>query len=232
MSIIALNNTEHQALKIDPRYVLKYMAEVHMVPVIVHECAFVGSDAPVVFVKNQDTGQFQMVVLYGLEPGENVFARNGEWNALSLPLVVQCMPLKLLSDGDDSDRMMIGIDDTSPFINGEEGEVLFDANGEETDFLKSRKELLGQYFEGGRVTQAFIDLLSELNLLAKQDIKINADGEKIDIAGLYSVDEGKLRELSTEDFEKIRTSGFLPVVYAQLMSMNQIRRLTRLRAKA
>jgi hypothetical protein len=232
MSIIALNNTEHKDLRINPRYVLKYMDGVQMVPVIVHECAYVGCDAPVVFVKNQETGQFQMVALYGLAPGENVFARNGDWMALSLPLVVQNMPLKLISDSDDSDRKTIGVEDTSPFIDGEEGEALFDANGEETEFLKSRKELLGQYYEGDRVTKAFVNLLSEMNLLAQRELKINADGEKIDIAGLYCVDEAKLGELSTDDFNKLRTSGFLPVVYAQLISMNQIRRLTRFRAKA
>ena len=231
MSIIALNNTEHKDLKVNPRYVLKYMADVHMVPVIVNECAQVGSDAPIVFVKNQDTGQFQMVALYGFAPGENVFARNGEWMAMSLPLVAQCMPLKLIRDADDPDRMMIGIDDASPFIDSEDGEELFDASGEETEFLKSRKELLGQYYEGGKATQALVNLLSEMSLLAQRELKINADGEKIDIAGLYCIDEEKLGQLSTDDFEKLRSSGFLPVVYAQLMSMIQIRRLTRLRAR-
>lgn len=230
MSIIALNNTEHQGMKVNPRLVLTLLEGAQMLPVIVHECALIGSDAPVVFVKNQETGQFQMVALYGLAPGENIFATNGEWRALSVPLIVQNMPFKLITDADDHDRVMVGIDDESPLVDAENGEPLFDTNGDETEFLKTRKEMLRQYVDGDEVTRKFVDLLSEMELLAQQEIKVNVDGQKTDIAGIYSVDEAKLRELSPEDFERLRASGFLPVIYAQLMSVNQIRRLARMRA--
>ena len=230
MSIIALNNAEHQGMKVNPRLVLSLLEGVQMLPVIVHECALIGSDAPVVFVKNQETGQFQMVALYGLAPGENVFATKGEWRALTIPLVVQNMPFKLITDANDHDRVMVGIDDESPLIDAENGEPLFDSNGDETDFLKTRKEMLGQYVDGDEITRTFVNLLSEMELLTQQKIKVNVDGQKTDLAGLYSVDEAKLRELSSEDFERLRASGFLPVTYAQLMSMNQIRRLTRMQA--
>lgn len=232
MPIVALNNVEHKDLKVNPAYLLAQLAGNHMVPVVVHECAILGSDAPIVFVKNQETGQFQMVVLYGLAPGENLFLVNDSWQAMTVPLAVQSGPFRLISDGADDDRMMIGIDNQSPFLGSEEGEALFDADGQETEFLKARKEVLGHYFEGDQITRAFIDLLSELELLVQRELKLNANGEKIEIGGLYSVDEAKLGDLSPEDFEQLRTRGFLPVVYAQLMSMHQVRRLARLRAKA
>ena len=230
MPIIALNYQEHAALRVRSPATSPYLATSHMLPVVVHECAHAGTDSPVVFVKNAETGQFQLVALYGLSPDENLFVSDGDWRALYLPAVIRNNPFKLIADSEDPQRMLIGLDTDSELVQETEGEALFDEDGNETDFLVARKNALRDYYEHDRITRSFIALLSEFELLAARELKVNVDGQRIAIDGLYMVDEAKLDGLAEEKFGELRKRGFLAVIYAHLASLNQVRRLASLRA--
>ncbi len=230
MPIIALNNQEHAKLRVRSPGTSSQLATLHMLPVVVHECAHASSDSPVVFVKNAETGQFQLVALYGLSPGQNLFVADGEWRALYLPAIIQNSPFKLIAGNDDPERMLIGLDTDSELVQTQQGEALFDEQGEETDFLVARKKNLRDYYEHDQITRSFIALLSELELLVARDLKVNVDGQRIAIDGLYTVHEEKLGSLSEEKFGELRKRGFLAVIYAHLTSLNQLRRLASLKA--
>ena len=73
-------------------------------------------------------------------------------------------------------------------------------------------------------------LLAELDLLAERSLNIDMDDQKINLTGIYFIDEKKLGELSDEKFLDLKKRGFLPVIYAHLMSLNQMRRLGRYRS--
>lgn len=230
MSIVALNNEHHADLRVRPVRRYDWIRRANLLPVVVHEVAHVAIDTPVVFVKNRDTGQFELVAVCGLSSGENLLVNDGQWLGHYLPGIVRNNPFKLIADAEAPDRMMLGIDESSELVNTSDGERLFDDNGNESDYLKTRKESLVEHFENGQVTQAFVARMTELELLVARDLTINYGGDAVTIGGVYVIDEAKLNELPPEQFDDLRTRRLLPVIYAHLISLNQLRRLVRRRA--
>lgn len=232
MPIIALNNQEHKRLRVRPPSTFEYLANAHMLPLVVQECGHAGSDYPVLFVKNEEDGQFQLVALLGLSPGENLFVVDGQWHGLYMPAIIQNDPFKVITDQRNPDKLMIGLDTDSELVQETEGEALFDESGNETDYLKSRKDSLVQYFQDNRLTRAFGAVLAKLDLLITRDLIVRVGDHEINIAGLHTVDETRLSELPDENFNELRERGFLPAIYAQLFSLNQVHRLVRIRMAA
>jgi hypothetical protein len=74
------------------------------------------------------------------------------------------------------------------------------------------------------------DILSKHDLIQPWPIKVNTKEGERQVDGLYCVNEVKLRDLSTEAFEELRKAGALPLVYCQLLSMQNIERLRQLGA--
>ncbi len=232
MPIIALNNQEHKQLRVRTTGSFEYLANAHMLPLVVQECGLAGSEYPVVFVKKEQDGEFQLVAIFGLTPGENLFVNDGQWNGLYLPAIIQNSPFKLIPDPGNPDNLMMGLDTDSDLVQESDGEALFDDAGNETDFLKNRKELLGRYFHDNRLTREFCATVVKLDLLVARDLKVRVGGQEINIAGLHIIDEAKLGELPDDQFNELRQRGFLPAIYAHLVSLNQVQRLARFRSEA
>lgn len=230
MPIIALNNHEHKQLRVRPPDNFSYLANAHMLPLVMQECAQAGCEYPVVFVKDKATGQFKLVAIFGLTEGENLFVNDGQWQGLYMPAIVQNNPFKLITDSSNPDQLIVGLDTDSGLVQESDGEALFDDAGNETDYLKNRKFSLAQYVEHERTTRTAIEALTDVELLAARDLTITVKGQETRIGGLYTVDEAKLNELSDEKFNELRQRGFLPWIYAQLFSLNQVHRLARFQA--
>lgn len=227
-NIVPLNNDVHANLKVKNELRADLIAKEQVVPLVVHEFAHASGNYPVIFVKNSETGQFQAVALLGLEAGENLFVKEGRWQATHVPGVINNYPFKLVAHSEDENQFMLALDHDSDLV-GEEGEALFDADKKETPYLERRREAIVQYFESGHVTTAFTALLVELDLLVARNLKLNVNDQEINLDGLYFVDEQKLNALSDEDFSTLRTRGFLPLIYAHMLSVHQIQRLAKMR---
>ncbi len=105
----------------------------------------------------------------------------------------------------DQDQYGIVIDEASPLVGEEEGNALFE-NGEETDYLKRRKEALVSFIEFSQITDAFTKFLADKELLVAQTLTVDIKGEKKDINGIYLIDEKKLNELSDAEFASKKKS--------------------------
>lgn len=229
-NIQPLNKTAHANTKIKAVKNYTHAATQHLAPLVVHEFSQAAAEFPVVFVKNKETGTFQPVALFGVKPGENLYTTTETWEGTYAPASVTHYPLALFPESAGSDKFMVVIATETSVVNEEEGNALFDENGEETEYLASRKEALGKYYEHSHITRAFTQELADKDLLVQQNIDISVAGEKIGINGLYLVDEKKLNELSDEDFLALRKRGFIAPIYAHLNSMNQMRRLIQKKA--
>lgn len=229
--IVPLRSDVHGKLKVRELGTFEHVKSAHMVPVTAHEFSRLGAEYPIVFVKNSETGQFQSVALMGLKVGENLFVDGDKWKGVFVPGSIRNHPFVLAPAGEDKEQMVVGLIEDSPVLGEEEGNALF-SDGEETDYLKAKKENLVGYLESEQMTKAFISVLAEKDLLASQNVSVTAGGEKINLGGVYIVDEKKLGELSEEDFADFRKRGFLPPLYAQLTSMHQFSRLARMQAEA
>ncbi|WP_323845141.1 SapC family protein [Microbulbifer magnicolonia] len=230
--VVPLQSNVHSKLKVRELGTFEHVKESHMVPVTAHEFTRLGAEYPIVFVKNSETGQFQAVALMGLKVGENLFVDGDKWQGVFVPGAIRNHPFVLAPAGQNKEQLMVGIIENSPLVGEEEGNALFNEGGEESDYLKAKKETLVNFLESDQMTKAFVNVLVEKELLTPQSVSVNAGEEKINLSGLYIVDEKKLNELSEEEFADFRKRGFLPALYAQLGSLHQLSRLAKLQAGA
>ncbi|MBD1582900.1 SapC family protein [Pseudoalteromonas sp. S16_S37] len=224
-----LHNEKHANIKVKNGINVDFLKSQHLIPVVAHEFARVATEFPMAFVKNNETGQFQAVALFGLEPGENLFVQDGKWNAGFAPLAVTRYPFGLVKHPEE-DQYGIVIDEASPLVGEEEGNALFEG-GKETEYLARRKEALINFIEFSRVTEAFTKHLADKELLVQQTLTVEIKGDKKDINGIYLVDERKLNEMSDEDYLELRKRGYLAPIFAFLTSTHQVARLARLKAQ-
>lgn len=226
---VALNPEQHTGLRMRDEIDTARFGRQQVLPLVVHEFAQAGSDAPIVFVKSSATQQFQAVQLVGLAEEENLLLRDGQWLGDYTPGALRMDPLRLVRAGPDSDQLAIAVDPDSPLLDNREGELLFEADGTVSAFLASRQQSLSQYYEHGEVTRALVSRLAELGLLRLQELKVELPGETATVAGIYLVDEKQLNELPDETVLELHRRGFLQAVHAHLLSLQQVRRLVKLK---
>ena len=226
---VPLTPAQHSQTRVHPGLDPSRFAAQQVLPVVAHEISKAGSECPVIFIKNPDNGRFQPAMLLGLAKGENLMIQNGQWQGSYVPGILTNDPFQLMAVAPDSDEMALGIDESSSLVGGVEGELLFDDKGNITPFLEKRRDAMMSYFEQGQLTRAFAAKLDELELLVSKELSIDIGGVKTAMGGIYLVDEQKLRELSDELLLELQKSGFLSVIYAHLMSQNQVRNLGRIK---
>ncbi|WCL54086.1 SapC family protein [Gimibacter soli] len=227
INIVPLQATVHDKIKVkDPRSAV--ILDSQILPLVIQEIPAAAADMPVVFVKNGETGQFQAVALLGLESKENLFAGPDGWADVYVPRIVMNMPFKLVNLEDGTGRLVYGIDDASPLIS-EDGDALFE-NGQETDYLQMRKQGLQSYVEQDMITNSIIKLFVDLDLFVQKSLGVDVKGQRIQLDGIYLIDESKVNALAEDKFLDLRQRGILPVIYAHLFSLQQVRRLASLKA--
>jgi hypothetical protein len=224
MNIQALHKEKHAALRVKPVDDYAYLAEVQYLPLLVTEFLHACTDMPILFLKNSETGHFQPVAMFGLKRATNAFVADGRWEAHYLPAVARQAPFRLIANDEQKDRLYVGIDTDHLTVNESEGEALFDESGNETTFLERRKQALFEYAEHAQLTRGFVELLLKHELLSQKTLTWGQDGAGV--RGLYVVDEQRLNALPADQYLDLRDRGFLAVVYAHLVSLGQVRRLS------
>ncbi len=222
--VVILDPAKHGQLKLKPAD-FSHVAKQHILPISLHEFAGAAMDSPIVFVKNSETGEFQPVVILGLEPGYNSKEQDGKWVGSYLPNILKDYPLTVVINPDDKDKVWIGVREDSSQVSKEEGEALF--NGmEETEFLAQRKKSLIQHFEEDQATKAVMRYFADNELFTSQSLTVNIKGEPRTINGIYLIDETKLNQMDDETYLGLRKRGLIGPIYSHLTSLHQINRLS------
>ncbi len=230
--IVPLVAEEHADLKVNQTAEFSHLKDQHILPLVAHEFVATSSDVPVVFVKNGESGQLQPMAMYGIKPGDNlIIGDDGTWTAHYIPGIVMTYPFRLVPGGQDQNQMALAIDEESNWVSKDQGNAIFNADGSETEYLTKRKEALTTYFEHAQITQGFVQILSDLDLFIERGLTVDVNGDQVNLNGLFFIDENKLNELPDEKFNDLRKRGFLPAIYAHMISVSQIRRLGRLKGE-
>lgn len=224
--VVMLDPVKHADLKAR-KADYTFAADQHLIPLALHEVGFAAIDAPVIFVKNAETGEFQVVMMLGLKPGENLMVKDGKWQGQYFPYLVRDYPFTPILHPEHQDKLWIGVREDASVLGTEEGVALF-ADGKETEFMAARKEEVMRHFEAAQISKELLKVLVEYELLIPQTLTVKVGEEQRNINGIYLIDESKLNGLSDEAFLQLRKRGLLGPIYSHLTSLAQANRLAKL----
>ncbi|MDN3640208.1 SapC family protein [Simiduia curdlanivorans] len=222
-----LSFEQHGHMRVNAEGSIRSLMKTNMVTVVVSELASIAAELPVFFVKNSETGSFELVALMGFSVDSNVFFDNGVWRGIHIPYCVQNLPFVMASV--EEDKYVLCVDESSDQFNAHIGQPLFEASGDQTEYLMSIVKKLLDYKSKQETTARYLETLLEFDLLAEQNLTLDLVGsESVSIGGVYQVDMKRLSQLADDKFIELRRRGFLTAVYAQLLSMQKLRELARL----
>lgn len=224
--------SRHSKLKVKPNSGSVHASAMQASGIVLMELAQCASNFPLVLIARPDERKYQLAAMLGLNEGENIYFGPQYWESTYVPLAIQSHPFLIGYD----DRLPNGEEITtclqtdSPFLSEKEGAPLFNADGEQSDLLKHWHQQLNNIFESQKLTDRFIAVVSQLDLITPISVQLQAqNGEVRNLVGLFTLDEVKLTNLSIEQLKVLHESNFLPACYLIVASLHQLVNLIRMR---
>jgi hypothetical protein len=220
-----LNSTQHGKMKIRQVEKSPAIAQTHAIPVTVDEFGLAQRYYPIVFSIGDNPIP---IALMGLNEGVNVFldpdGRPVD-STIYIPAFIRRYPFLLARLTPESDELSLCFDPTSGAVGEfDQGENLFDGESP-SDATKAILEFCEQFETAGQRTSAFMEDLKKSGLLMDGEVAIQPEGyqQPFIYRGFQMIDEEKLRELRGDELRKMNQSGMLPLMYAHLFSLTQMR---------
>ena len=208
----------HASLTLTPTMNYHFASGEMFVPIVFSEMADVAREYPLVFLKDRALP----VALTGIEQGVNAYvAEDGQWLATYIPGRIRSYPFALT---EVPEQFAIAFDSEAAQVGTDDGQPLFDASGKPSAALQTRIDLLQQMKQQEARTAQMLKTLRDFGILVERSIRIKrADGEDSQLTGMEVVDEKALNGLPLEVFGELRDQGLLPLIYAHLLSMANLR---------
>jgi len=224
--LISLNNVTHRTLCIKPNKAYAHASKQHLVPIMVDEIIDAATEYPVVWVKHAMTGEFTLVAIMALKPQTNLYCGDNARLSNYFPRAIKLYPF-VIYGSTQNEQMEVCVQDDEELVSEQQGNRLFEENGDQTAFLKQKVAMLSHHSQQQEVTNAFVKLLLEHDLVHAQKVDINlSDEDNFSFDGIYTIDVKKLHSLAPDIFVSLRSNGALQVIYAHLNSLKQLNRLT------
>lgn len=227
-----VDKNRHAKLRVKQNPDFGHAKTFNIAAVSMSELTACAANYPIVFVQNPDNQQYRPVAMLGLRPGENSYYNENGWDTTYVPMMIQRHPFLIGFDDreEDSNTLTTCLDRNSTLFSEDEGIAMFSEAGEETDYLRSRMNLLSAIFEGEKITEKFTQKVAELDLLMPLELLLQPqDGEPRKVAGMFTIDERKMRALTAEQITELHKLDFLPACYIIMASLFQLHELMRLR---
>jgi len=226
-ALAPLNATQHGSMKVRQVDKSPAFAVAHAIPVTVDEFGLVQRVYPIVFSIGENPIP---IALMGLNEGVNVFL-DADGHAIDqslyIPAYIRRYPFLLARLTPESDELSLCFDPTSEAVGEfEQGQPLFDGEGP-SDATKAILEFCEQFETAGQRTAAFMEDVKKSGLLMDGEVAIQPEGysQPFIYRGFQMIDEEKLRELRGDELRKMNQNGMLPLLYAHLFSLAQMRDL-------
>lgn len=214
---VPLTPQRHAKLRLSPDRNYAIAAEVNSVPINAIEYRHALKHYPIVF----SAGATSMsIALMGLSEGENLFVdAEGAWAPEHyVPAYVRRHPFIFMA-GPDRQQYVLCVDEAASCV-GKKGEAFF-KKGEPTDVTQRALSFCSSYQTQSEVTREFVAALDANALLVPNRAEINtAGGETLRLGGFRVIDEKRFNDLPNDTFLDWRRRGWLPHIYAHLLSMS------------
>ncbi len=191
-----------------------------MIPLMMQELAGAAKELPLGFVKSGDI--FVPVALQGLEVGQNLFVGpDGQWLASHTPLVYRTYPFQLLKI--DTGQMVLCVDEESELLtDGLAGEYFFNEDGTPSAAIQGVFEFLSKVQSNREATERVCAVLKAHGLIQAWPISVKQADANRKLDGIFRIDEAAFNALPGDALLSVRDAGALPVVYCQLLSMQNL----------
>jgi SapC len=215
----------HGDLSVKPTGEFGFARQLNSVPLLASEISSAAAEYPVVFAGSGDA--IVPVAVLGLRERDNLFLDEaGKWQGRYVPAFLRRYPF-VFSTANEGQTLTLCVDESYPGCNRDNrGERLFDADGEQTVYLKSVLEFLKQYQAQFERTRSFCGRVRELDLLEPMTAEFTLpEGGRQTLGGFLAVKRDKLRALSAESLEKLARTDELELLFVQLQSMQHFARI-------
>lgn len=223
-----LNNIDHKDLKVVIDRSAQYGDDVWYAATFPSEFRNVQRHYPIIFTRDPDSGAFEAVAMFGFEQGENLFLDENGWQAGYIPLNVMRLPFLIgfqeRNEGGETTREpVITVDMDSPRVGTERGEAVFLEHGGNSPYIEQIGSILKVLHEGVKSAETFYRVVAELDLLESfvLDVQLD-DGSEHRMAGFYTINEDRLKELDPEHLSMLNRRGYLEAIYMAIASMSHL----------
>lgn len=225
-----VNKEDHKNIRIRTERSAELGDNVQLAMTFPTEFRVIQATYPIVFRKNGDD-DFIPVALLGFDQNENLFLTEAGWEALYIPAMIRKEPFLIGTQGGGEDpTRVLSMDMDNPRVNTEEGEALFGALGEQTEFLESQAHMLEVVYEGHQQNKLFVKALLEQDLLESVTFDIALDdGSRNSLLGFYTINEERVQDLSPETLHLFNRNGMLMPLFMVIASTGNIQRLVDLK---
>lgn len=231
---VLLNNVDHQEVKVLSKFAADLGDNIASVLVYPTEFVELQKEYTIVFRKDEQSHKFSAAVLLGLQKGENLYLDPKShlgWAANYIPSSVIRGPFLIgfqqqQENGQTISTPVVHMDMDHPKVNSADGEALFLQNGGNSDYLQQISTRLMSIHQGMLMQDTLFELLSEMQLIEAVNIDFDlSNGEKHRLLGNYTINEEKLAALDIRELDKLHKSGLLPLVYAVIASITNVKNL-------
>ena len=228
--IVPLTYEKHGRLRLIEQRDFSGHREENFVPVVFQEFSAMATEFPLVFVRNKKTGDFMPSALMGLDQATNLYCQTATWQPTFIPTSFTLEPFAVTQLGSGVGDSEIALDQNSPLLSETSGEKLYLEDGAATDYLKAKKENVVKITEQSLQAVEICRYLAEKKLLVSRTLKLqySEESRKYEIEGVFVIDDKIFKNLPDKEFRELRDRGLLAMIYAHLVSLQQIHRLSRL----
>jgi hypothetical protein len=202
------------------------------VPVMPREFRDAQNDFPIFFHQESPEAELLPYAMFGLQENENLFLRDGSWDATYQPYVLEKGPfligLQQKSDGEKG--LVISLDLDHPRVSETRGDPLFLPQGGNSQYIERISQVLNAMHEGQESTQNFVNAMLKHDLIEPFALNVELnDGSRHRLEGFHTVHEEKLTELEGDVLADLSRHGYLQCAYMVVASLSNIRKLIRIK---
>ena len=228
MKHVQLNNIAHKNLKIITARSKALGDNIGSTITVPTEFAQVQGHYPIFFRKDASTGEFQSVVMFGFENGENLFLNDNGWDADYIPIAISREPFLIgfqnqKHNGSVEKTPVIHIDMDNPRVNESEGEPVFLEQGASSPYLERICKLMEALHVGLEQSKNMFTVYQDLELIEPLTIDVTLDdGSSHKLAGYYTINEEKLATLDGKSLELLHKQSLLFPAFMVVASTTRI----------
>ncbi len=225
--VVAVDKNIHRDVSVAPVTDLTFAAGTNSVILIAAEFIKACREYPIVFISDQ--GSYSPAAVLGLREGQNSYiSQDGTWKASYIPAYIRRYPfIPAMQTG--AKEYLVCIDELFDGVNREgRGERLFSDDGKVTKAFEQYVSFLKEFHVQHKLTVDFCAEMFAMGLMEPMQANVAmATGERLKLDGFYVLNRKKIAELPDETIGKLHRQGYLELVYAHLVSLENFDRLVK-----